>query len=159
VISVIPGGRGGSSHAAHITGNAAFIVYGAGMGFNLSSPQSSVSPGVFDASAHDGFVFYARALGDAGTTFVTFNVLDRNTAPPSSGGICDGGACNGYYGFTLSLSSTWTQYVIHYSDLKRPPWAVAGPALDSAHLIGAQFQTNAGYAFDLWIDDISFINP
>jgi hypothetical protein len=156
IIAAISGGRGTSAHAAHVTGNAGFVAYGAGMGFNLNSPQPP--PGSFDASAHLGFTFWARSLG-GGPTVVTFNVLDRNTAPPTSGGVCDGGACNGYYGFTLTLTSTWTPWTILYTDLKRPPWALPGPMLDSQHLIGAQFQANAGAAFDIWVDDISFVDP
>jgi hypothetical protein len=156
VITAISGGPGSSTHAAHVSGNAGFIVYGGGMGFNLNSPSS---PGVYDASAHAGFTFYARALGDAGPTTITFNVLDHNTAPPSSGGICDGGNCNGYYGSAQQLTSAWTQITIRYTDLVRPVWAKdAGLSLDSAQMIGCQFQSNPGVAFDLWITDISFID-
>ena len=159
IISVIPGGRGTSAHAAHVSGNAGFTQYGAGMGFNLNSPSSV--PGTFDASAHAGFTFFARALGDGGAPpIVTFNVIDEDTALPASGGNCDGGTlCGGYYGVALTnLSSSWQEFTVHYSDLKRPKGVPTGPALDKAHIIGCEFQVNQGYAFDLWIDDIYFID-
>ena len=159
VISTIPGGRGSSLHAAHVSGNAGFTNYGAGMGFNLNSPSSTAPPGVFDASGHVGFTFYARALGDAGTTNVTFNVVDQPRALAASGGDCDGGTfCSGYYGYPMVLTPTWRQVTIYYSELQPPNWA-AGPAFAPGEMIGCQFQANQGYAFDLWIDDISFIDP
>ncbi len=155
-ISVIPGGRGASVHAAHVAGNDGFTAYGAGMGFNLNAP---ISAGVYNATAYRGFVFWARALGDAGATSVRFNVLDQNTAPPSSGGACDGGACSGYFGFTLTLTPNWQQYTVLYSELARPTFALPdGLPFDPAHVIGCQFQVSPGVAFDLWIDDIDFVD-
>jgi hypothetical protein len=156
IIAAIPGGRGTSVHSAHVTGNASFTTYGAGMGFNLNSPASP--PGVYDASAYQGFTFWARSLGDAGNVTVRFNVLDRNTAPPGSGGVCDGGACNGYYGINLSVGAAWQQYVVSYSQLARPVFSVPdGENFDPAHMIGCQWQVNEGESFDLWVDDIYFI--
>jgi hypothetical protein len=89
---------------------------------------------------------------------VRFNVLDRNTAPPGSGGICDGGACNGYYGVNLSVGADWQQYVVYYSQLARPPFAIPdGVNFDPAHMIGCEWQVYQGQAFDLWVDDVYFI--
>jgi hypothetical protein len=158
VISLIPnGGRSGSLHAAHSTANGGFTAYGAGMGFNLNAPASP--PMIYNASAYRGFTFWARASGnDAATVPIRFIVLDRNRALPSSGGICDGGACSGAYGFGLSLTATWTQYVILYSQLLRPPFSTPdGVPFDPANMIGCQFQGDKFQAFDLWIDDISFV--
>jgi hypothetical protein len=157
VISLIPGGRGSSVHAAHVVGSSGFTAYGAGMGFDLNAP-SSATVGAFDASAYSGFTFWARALGDAGVTDVTFNVLDRNTAPISSGGTCDGGACSGYYGKNLQLTSAWQEFMVLYADLERPVWAIEdGLAFDPTHMIGCEFQVAQGQAFDLWVDDIYFL--
>jgi hypothetical protein len=156
IIAVIPGGRGASAHAAHVVGNSGFTNYGAGMGFNLN--VDSGMPHVYDATAYQGFTFWARAAGDAGPTVVLFNVLDRNTAQPVSGGICDGGACNGSFGVTLALTDAWQLFTVHYSDLHRPVWAVSdGSPFDPSNMIGCQFQVQ-GQSFDLWVDDIYFID-
>jgi hypothetical protein len=156
IIAVIPGGRGASAHAAHVVGNSGFTNYGAGMGFNLNVASSM--PHVYDATAYQGFTFWARAAGDAGPTVVLFNVLDRNTAQPSSGGICDGGACNGSFGISLALTDAWQLITVHYSDLHRPVWAVSdGSPFDPSNMIGCQFQVQ-GQSFDLWVDDIYFID-
>lgn len=157
IISAIPGGRGSSMHAAEVMGNADFVSYGAGMGFNFNAAVPPPAP--YDASAYQGFVFWARALGDAGATPVRFEVLDVNTAPPSSGGVCDGGACNGYYGLELDLTSDWQEFTVFFDQLTRPVYAVPdGIPFDPANVIGCQFQVNQGIAFDLWVNDVYFIN-
>jgi hypothetical protein len=156
IIATIPGGRGASAHAAHVVGNSGFTNYGAGMGFNLNVDAGS--PHVYDATAYQGFTFWARAAGDASSTVVLFNVLDRNTAMPPSGGICDGGACNGSFGSTLVLTDAWQLFTVHYTDLRRPVWAISdGSPFDPSNMIGCQFQVE-GQAFDLWVDDIYFID-
>jgi hypothetical protein len=131
VISVItPAARGTSVHAARVIGNSGFTNYGGGMGFN------------------------------AGSTPVVFSVLDRPTALPTSGGTCDASVCSDYYQVTLTLTSTWTPYTIPYSLLHRPSYATTDTRpFDPAHMIGCQFQAPPREAFDLWIDDISFIDP
>jgi hypothetical protein len=154
VIAPIPGGRGTSVHAAHVTGNAGFTSYGAGMGFNLNAPST---PSVYNASAYQGFTFWARS-GGAASLNVRFIVLDRNRAVPGSGGICDGGACNGAYGINFTITSDWQQYAYDYSQLTRPVFSLPdGVPFDPAHMIGCQWQVNQGVAFDLWVDDVSFI--
>jgi hypothetical protein len=125
------------------------------MGFNLNAPSGS--PGVYNASAYQGFTFWARSLGSTNVT-VRFNVLDRNTAPPASGGTCDGGACNGYYGANLTIGTDWQQYIIYFSQLARPVFSIPdGVNFDPAHMIGCQWQVVQGMAFDLWVDDVYFV--
>lgn len=155
IISTIDGGRGSATKAVEVTGNADFVQYGAGIGFNLNAPP----PGPYDAGAYQGFAFWARALGDAGPTSVRFEVLDKNTTPPSSGGVCDGGACNGYYGFDLSLTTDWQEFTVYFYQLTRPLYAMPdGLPFDPSNVIGCQFQVSPGVAFDLWINDVYFID-
>ncbi len=154
IISLIPGT---SAHAAHITGNSGFTVYGAGMGFSLSVLGTTPHP--YDASAYQGFTFSARALGDAATTIVRFNVPDKNTTLVSGGGVCDGGTCNAYYGMNLTLTNAWQTFTVTYADLERPSYALSdGLPFDPSNLMGCQFQVDQGVAFDLWVDDIYFVD-
>lgn len=156
IVEIPDGGPGSSTHAAQVMGNADFVSYGAGIGFNLNA---TLQPAPYNASAYQGFVFWARALGDAGTTLVRFEVLDKNTAPPSSGGVCDGGACNGYYGVNLNVAPDWQEFTVFFDQLTRPVYAVPdGLPFDPTNLIGCQFQVNQGVAFDLWITDVYFID-
>ncbi len=157
IISVIPGGRGTAVHAAHITANSGFTSYGAGMGFSLNA--SPTTPHPYDASAYQGFTFWARALGDAATTIVRFNVLDKNTTLVSGGGVCDGGTCNAYYGFTLTLTNAWQSFTVSYADLERPSYALPdGLPFDPSNMMGCQFLVSQGVAFDLWVNDIYFVD-
>lgn len=157
IVAIPDGGPASSSHAARVAGNADFVSYGAGLGFNFNAANPPPAP--YDASAYQGFVFWARALGDAGTTPVRFEVLDKNTAPPSSGGVCDGGACNGYFGVNLNVLPDWQEFTVFFDQLTRPVYAVPdGVPFDPSNLIGCQFQVNQGVAFDLWINDIYFVD-
>ncbi len=153
-----------SLHAAHVNTNDGFSVYGDGMGFNVNVAAGTPLP--FDASTRQGFVFWARALGDTGAPGTRFNVMDVNTAPPGSGGVCDGGACNGYFGFEFGkngmppLTSEWQMYVVYFSELTRPAWALPDPSLvfDPTQMIGCQWQLPVNTPADLWVDDIYFID-
>ena len=150
-------GRGTAAHAAHITANSGFTIYGAGMGFSLNA--SPTTPHPYDASAYQGFTFWARALGDAATTIVRFNVLDKNTTLVSGGGVCDGGTCNAYYGFTLTLTNAWQSFTVSYADLERPSYALPdGLPFDPSNMMGCQFLVSQGVAFDLWVNDIYFVD-
>jgi hypothetical protein len=151
-----------SAHAAHVTANSGFTSYGDGMGFNLNVVLGA--PGPFNGAAYRGFVFWARALG-SGALGTRFNVMDVNTTAPGSGGVCDGGACNGFFGFDFgkgnmpALTSSWQMYVVYFADLTRPVWATDDPGLafDKTQMIGCQFQLAEGTAADLWVDDVYFI--
>jgi hypothetical protein len=151
-----------SAHAAHVTANDGFTSYGDGEGFNVNVAMGTV-PQPYDASAYDGFVFWARSL--TGALGTRFNVMDVNTTSPGSGGVCDGGVCNGFFGFDFgkapwpALTSEWQMYVVRFEDLTRPVWAVDDPGLvfDPTQMIGCQFQLAEGTAADIWIDDVYFI--
>jgi hypothetical protein len=151
-----------SHHAAHVTTNDGFTSYGDGEGFNVNVAMGTV-PQPYDASGYDGFVFWARSL--TGALGARFNVMDVNTTSPGSGGVCDGGVCNGFFGIDFgkapwpALTTDWQMYVVHFEDLTRPVWAVDDPGLvfDPMQMIGCQFQLAEGTAGDVWIDDIYFI--
>lgn len=152
-----------STRAAHVTANNAFTIYGDGMGFNVNIAAGGV-PNTFDASAYRGFVFWARALGAGAAPGTRFNVMDVNTAPKGSGGICDGGVCNGYFGFDFgkngvpALTSAWQKYIVYFADLARPSWAAPDAIVFTpTQMIGCQVQLAVGLAADLWVDDIYFI--
>jgi hypothetical protein len=153
-----------SAHAAHVTANSGFSIYGDGMGFNVNVAAGGV-PETFDASAYQGFVFWARALGDSGAPGTRFNVMDINTAPPGSGGICDGGVCSGYFGFDFGkngvppLTNAWQRFVVYFATMARPSWAMPDPGLvfTPTQMIGCQVQLAENVPADLWVDDIYFI--
>jgi len=150
-----------SHRAAQVSANAGFVVYGAGMGFNVKLVTSTPTP--FNASAYQGVLFWARATG-ASPVGVRFNIFDTNTASIASGGACDGGACSGPWGVEFgkesvaALTPDWQVYAVYFSELARPAYAQpVGFQFDPTHMIGCQVQLPEATAGDLWIDDIYFI--
>ena len=152
-----------SHHAATVATNAGFTNYGDGEGFNVNVSMGTL-PQPYDASAYSGFVFWARSLN--GALGARFNVMDANTTSPGSGGVCDGGVCNGFFGIDFgkgtwpALTPDWQMYVVYFNELTRPVWAMNDPGLvfDPTQMIGCQFQLAEGAAGDIWIDDIYFID-
>jgi hypothetical protein len=146
----------GSNMAAHMTGNG--LAAYAGMGFNLNGG----APNSYDATAYQGFTFWARIGADSGTATVQFAVPDRNTS--AQGGVCPADAstgCGDYFAKNLTVTPTWQQFVIYYNQLGQTGFGLPTglPGLDAAHLYSCQFQfTRPGPAFDVWIDDVYFIS-
>jgi hypothetical protein len=161
-VGMIVGWNGNPNNlAAHVSGNGMSLY--AGMGFNLNAYNMVAS--TYDASAYRGFVFWGRIGGDSGTTSVRFAVPDKNTS--AMGGICtaasEGGAagCSDYFSKGITLTPSWQQFVIYYTQLQQTgfglPKGLTG--LDAAHVYSCQFQLSPGTPFDIWIDDIYFIDP
>lgn len=161
IVGAIVGWNGNPNNlAAHVSGNG-LAVY-AGMGFDLNAYNLVAS--TYDASAYRGFVFWGRIGGDSGSTSVRFAVPDKNTS--AAGGVCtaasEGGAsgCSDYFAETIALTPTWKQFVVYYSDLTQSgfglPKGLTG--LDATEIYSCQFQLSPGAPFDVWIDDIYFID-
>lgn len=140
-----------TNKAAHMTGNGAAAY--AGMGFNVNALTTAMT---YDASAYQGVTFWARIGGDAGAASVQFNVPDRNTSTP--GGVCTG--CGDYFSTpALTITPAWHQFVVYFNQLGEQGFGVPqAAALDVAHIYSCQFQLAAGAAFDIWVDDIYFID-
>jgi len=155
--SAIQGGRplgdsGVSVHAARTFGNG-FTTWGAGMAFDLSSPGGGTKL-PYDASAYGGITFWARA-GAATQTSLRVNIPEVATDPV--GHSC-APKCNDHFGKTLTLTTAWAQYTLAFAggDLSQSGWGTVA-TFDKSTLIGVQFQVAAGSTFDIWIDDIAFL--
>jgi hypothetical protein len=142
-----------STYGAEVTGSG-FDTY-AGMGFNFKSPRVA-----YNATAYTGFVFWGRIGGSATDGTVRFLVSDANT--DLQGGLCT--TCSDYLGMDLTFTTTWQEFMVHYTDLAQAGFGVpAETTLDAAAVYGVQFQVGtaapAGEAFDIVVDDIYFIKP
>jgi hypothetical protein len=134
-----------------------FTVYGAGMGFDLNNAGGSATKSTYDASKYSGVTFWVMG-SESGTGAVRFNVPDKATDP--SGGLCSGtgtSQCNDHHGHALTLSTTWTQVNFTWAQLTQQGYGYAEASIDSAHLVGMQFQVgNPTGTFQVWVTDISF---
>jgi hypothetical protein len=135
-----------------------------------------------DLSAYAGITFWAMA-DPAGAQSVLVELNDRNTDPRA--GICNAAdpssTANCYNGFatSLTLTGTLTQYTINFSNLRQDPtWGYRPDPnlLDLQHIYKLVFLTPApnsvcqttatsmcpggqeSASFDLWIDDLYFVN-
>jgi hypothetical protein len=172
-----------STHAARLRtvqplGNGAF---GATLGLpfgvqgDVADPRNCTPPDAgfrpltpADLSAYKGITFWAKATQTPGTSTVYVQLEDNVTSP--SGGVCvdsDGGTskCFDGFGVTLNLTDTFTQYTIDFSALAQAGWglpSVSGaPDLKQVYLLIFDVDMPSGASsltFDLWIDDLYFVN-
>jgi hypothetical protein len=155
-MSPIPGGRGDSRMAAHMT--ASGFTDWAQMGLNLTYP--------YDASATGGITFWMKT--DAPDVVVALPISE--TVPVSRGGTCLDGAttynCDNDFAFYITRpSNDWVQYHVPYSALSQLNGKgdangnlIAGSAAwDPTQLSGIKFNVYQPFpSFDLWVDDLSF---
>jgi hypothetical protein len=164
---VIPGGgRCGSLHAMHVTGQG-FTVWSQ---LSVSMRYGSVDGGAdgllpYDAHIRTGLTFWAR-IGDTSGAQVRLSVSDKYTRP--EGGFCDPSptattttACYDNSGVDLApLSQTWTQYRIPFGGLGQRKFGLQeqtpDKTLDTSSIYTIQFDFYPNEIFDFWVDDISF---
>lgn len=139
------------------------------------------TPGVtVDLTAYKGISFWGMASPGSGTGRVYLVIIDNQTDP--RGGFCVPDptstlACNDLSRFPIDLTSTFTQYTVDFSQLRRDVgWSYhATPdVLDLEKVYSMRFQVeNPGgscpypsvcagqppsLTFDIWIDDLYFVN-
>lgn len=143
--------REGSQYAARTTGSG-FTDWGAGFGFDLKNDGLSKLP--YDASGFQGIKFWAIA-GDYSTTQVWVGFSDINTDP--EGGNCK--ECNDFFGLEIALKAgEWTEHTLYFADTAQREFGDPVEAgLDASTLFAIQFTFEAGETFDVWIDDVEFI--
>ena len=159
---VIPGGgRCGSLHAMHITGQG-FTSWAQ---VSVSMRYGSVDGGAsgllpYDAHIRSGLTFWAR-IGDTSANKVRLSVSDKYSRP--EGGFCDASSATGatacYDNFgvdLLPLGQTWTEYRVPFGGLGQRSFGLPRQSLDTSSIYTIQFDFYPNEIFDFWVDDISF---
>ncbi len=155
-MSPIPGGRGDSRMAAHLT--ASGFTSWAQMGLALTEP--------YDASTTGGITFWMKT----NSPDVVVQLATSETEPVSRGGTCVDSAttynCDNDFAFVItSPSNDWVQYHVPYSALSQingngdanDNVIVGSATWDPTHLAGIKFNSYQPFpSFDLWVDDLSF---
>jgi hypothetical protein len=159
---LIPGGgRCGSKHAMHVTGQGFTSWAVLSTSFRYGPTDGGASGDLpYDAHTRAGITFWAR-IGDTSADQVRFAVSDKATRP--EGGICDPAvstgptACYDTFGVDLTgLTTRWTQYRIPFAGLGQRNFGKQESALDTSALYTIDFNFYVNEIFDLWVDDISF---
>lgn len=145
------GGAPGSKYAIHVRGKTGSggEIY-AGVGFDFKS-----TPETYDASMYKGVAFNARIKAGTESHF-RFKVGDVNT--DVKGKICK--ECDNDFGTPFKPTDEWTRYEVLFADLKQEAgWGQPRPpAVEPAKVMGVKWQiVTPNAAFDLWIDDVSFV--
>ena len=146
--------REGSSFGANSSGSG-FTEWGAEFGFDLNN--ASGEAGAYDASTYTGIRFFAR-VGPGSVPNVRVNVADVHTVP--QGGFCNEAAneCYDHFGSTLLLGQDWQPIELAFADLTQEDFGTPAPeGLQRDQLYGIYFGLEANVTFDVWIDDVSFV--
>jgi hypothetical protein len=161
--------NGASTHCIHVAGMGqqntsgmynAFVSLSA----SLNSP-SSTQTGSLDASAYSGISFSYKLTAGTGTgEGVRVQVSNEFTNP--AGGMCSGSGatqCYDHPGMTLTNAASWTKQTVMFSQLTQEGFGNASPAtFPKTHVYSVEWKvlipmTAAVTAWDLWIDDLTFV--
>ena len=125
-------------------------AWGAGFGVNLVSNQGSF----YDASKYVGISFKAKA-GPGSTTTVRFKIGDVNTHQDAH--ICK--ACWNHFGKDVTLTNQWKEYKVLFTEARQEPyWGDPRPvAVTPSKLVSIDWSIGPSQIFDLWVDDIRFL--
>jgi hypothetical protein len=112
---------------------------------------------LYDASHFQGVRFWAR-LGDPDAqSVVHLNFEDLQTDP--RGGQCDADTtCYNRFTANVYLTTEWTHQRVLFKDLEQArSWGKLFPDIDIEHVFALSFVFTGSEKFDLWIDDLEFI--
>ncbi len=154
VATDLPEARGTSLLGMHVVADSGFDDWGAGLGFDLDSPNSNTK-NKYDVSRYSSLVFWARSGN--GTFDMRVNIQTAEVVDDGKpGGEC-AADCDDAYGVDITLEETWQEYTV---PLTAPPLAQGGwgasPDFEPRSVLSVQFQAKAGVAFDIWLDDVQF---
>ena len=159
----IPGGRCQSMFAMLFTGMGC-SVFGAGVGTDLAAPAAgdagttttAVAKTPYDVSAYKGVSFWSRA--DKGSS-MRFKMPMTDETKTTDGGTCVDSTtakCSDDFGANIALTKSWVKHTIMFSTMKQEGWGKAF-VWTPGHVTSLQFQVPIVAAFDVWIDDVSFV--
>lgn len=133
--------------AARLSGRD-FRLWGATLGltFNEECP--------YDASVSPGIEFWARGVGR-----IRFRVTTMATVPTDlDPGTCSD-RCWDDFGTYIDLTESWTKYTMLWTDLSQEGWGEPAE-FDPVTLLAIVWQGGGSMSeFDIWVDDIQFIDP
>ena len=165
LMSAIVGGRDGSMNAFHTTATG-FSKSGAQTLVELNRKGATRNP--YDASAYKALHFWAKVDGTSpGDVHVA--LIDKHTDPggklccetmtscATNGGNIANGLCYDHFTRDLTLTKTWVEYSIPFTDMSQLGWGDNKVAsVDATAVYSIQISWTSA-AMDLWIDDIAFV--
>jgi hypothetical protein len=152
------------SHFAAYTQGVGFKDWGAYMTVSMRTwPKYEETP-VYDASAYSGISFYAK-VGAGSDATLRVRYIGAQTDP--RGGQCTVGgsvdaACYDHFFASIKLSQDWQRVELLFADFQQAGVGKTFPKIDLTGMYALDFffpgrKTTSGNAFELWVDDLSFI--
>ena len=142
------GGPEGSKFALHFVGKTDNAdTWGAAVGVNF------LPTGFYDASKYAGIAFKIKSAKP--NLDVRLKILDSNTHP--EGGVCKD--CFNAFGRELILGTEWKDVSLMWSELtQQSDWGnPRPPMIEPTKLHDMEWQMWPGNEFDVWIDDVHFL--
>ncbi len=141
-------------YAMHVTATG-FTGYGSGLGVDFVAGKKP-----YDGSKLSGVRFWAR-VGEGKNKRHRVQLVDGTS--DVLGGKCNpaanapgGEKCDDHFGKDLTLTSSWTLYVVPFTELTQMGFGTWAAALDKTTLYGLQVTAKPKLDVDLWIDQIEF---
>lgn len=128
---------------------------GAAVAFNFLEPKAP-----YDASRYVGIAFWARASSEA---TVSVKIVTRKT--DEDGGFCT--QCFDHFFKEVTVGTSWQLHQGFWDDrdeFVQEGWGTDASPFEESELMGVQFFVPANEIdddpeFELWLDDISFVEP
>jgi len=151
--STTQGGADGSSTAVQIKGKTAAggdQAWGVELGMNFVGQGD-----LYDASKYKALYFKAKSGSKEAEKKVRVSLADVNTHP--SAGVCAN--CYNHFNSNIELTPDWKEYTLAFEDLRqRAGWGDPRPSNVTADkLVNLNYQIGGGKDFDMWIDDVKFL--
>jgi hypothetical protein len=149
--SPLPACRDKSAVALHTKGTP-FTSWGAGVVIKFADAG-------WDASAFTGISFWAMS---ATRTRVTFAIATTETQDVAFGGDCvpkDGLQCSDHFATARTINQSWTAYTVTFAELRQRGFGVPAPSatINPRTMMELNITFPTGQPFDVWIDDVVFI--
>ena len=141
----IPRGRGDSKKALRLSAQR-FKEGAAGL------VATFTPPGVcYDASAYAGVSFFAR-----GTARIAFRVTMIDSMEKRWGGLCET-RCYDAHAKAVDAGADFARHDVRWSELEQGGWGTAVP-FDPRRILNVDFSVEAADTpFEVWIDDVRFL--
>jgi hypothetical protein len=155
--------RADSHFAAHTQGSG-FKDWGAFMTVSMRTWPTYDETPTYDASAYSGISFYAKAGAgsDLGLRVRYIGAqTDARGKQCTPGGTIDT-ACYDHFYADVKLSHDWQRIDLSFAKFHQAGVGKSFPAIDLSTMYALEFffpgrKTANGNAFELWVDDLSFI--
>ncbi|HEX6766339.1 MAG TPA: hypothetical protein VF103_12695 [Polyangiaceae bacterium] len=141
----IPQGRGDSKKALRLTAQR-FKEGAASLVADLAPPR-----GCYDASVYAGVSFFARGRARIGFRVTMIDAMEKRW-----GGLCEA-RCYDSHAKWLDSGADFRRYEIRWSELEQAGWGTAVP-FDPRRILNVDFSVDAADSpFEVWIDDVRFL--